>query len=532
MQFRLQAGRTQNGAMEQVLPGISPPPRSPMHPKTILATLALLTAVLFYLTHNRTGLPRVGGKGPIGFILTALRSIMSYEELLNEGWQKFGGKPFILPTMAGQLIVLGPENLDLVRTSDDSVINQPIVVHKLFQLAHTMNSRQMAFPYHATVVRTDLTRAISSFIPEIVEETQLAMAEAFSPKSGEKSVVVPLFKTVLHFSARIVTRAMISTTLCRNEVYLREIIRFAETVVPYSQILRWFPKAFRPPIYFLLSSLFGGSKAPIKTLLPHLKRLLAEREQHIERNPRTICDFLIDHAPSEEIANPELLAMRVLHLNFGSVHSLSAVGTFAIFHLATLSAFELDDIRRELIDALESEGGFSKSSLSKMCKLDSTLRETARFYRLAFAGLPRFLVKPATLADGTVIPAGYNIAFPLKRIHYDATVYPNPEKFEWFRFSNLREEDGSGAKHQFTTVGKDLLLFGLGRHACPGRFFASMELKILLSHLLLHYDVSLADGAKEVPKPTVFSSNTIPSLSARAVITPRLGQAGQKFRAV
>ncbi|KAK7063836.1 Ent-kaurene oxidase [Favolaschia claudopus] len=504
-----------------------------MYPETILATLALITAILFYRTHNQTGLPRVGGKGPIGFILTALRSITSYEELLNEGLQNFGGKPFVLPTMTGQLVVVGPENLELVRTSDDSVINQPIALDELFQVPHTMNSRQMPLPYHTTVVRTDLTRATSSFIPEIVEETQLAMAEAFSPKSGEKSVIVPLFNTMLHFSARIVTRAMIGTTVCRNEDYLRESIRFAKTVVPYGQILRWFSKVFRPPIYFLLSSLFGGSKAPIKTLLPHLKRRLAEREEGIERNPRTICDFLIDHAPSEEIANPELLAMRVLNLNFGSIHSISRVGTFAIFHLATLSAFELDDIRKEIIDALESEGGFTKFSLSKMRKLDSTLREAARFHPPAFTGLPRSLVKPTTLADGTVIPAGHTIAFPLKHIHNnDPTVYPNPEKFEYFRFSKLREEDESNGKHQFTTVGKDLTLFGLGRHACPGRFFASMELKVLLSNLLLHYEVNLADGAKEVPQPTVLSSNMVPNRSARAVITPRPGQAGQKFGAL
>ncbi|KAK7026177.1 Ent-kaurene oxidase [Favolaschia claudopus] len=507
------------GAMEQ----------SPMQPETIFAALTLLAAALFYLTHNGTGLPRVGGTGPIGYILTALRSLISYEELLNEGWQKFGGKPFVLPTMAEQLIVVGPENLDLVRTSDDSVINQPISTHELFQVAHTMNSKHWTLPYHTTVIRTELTRAMSSFIPEVLDETQLAMAEAFSPKSGEKSVTVPLSNTMVHLSARIINRAMMGTTLCRNEDYLREIIRFAETVVPYGQILRWFPKVFRPRIYLLLSSLFGGKQAPIKTMLPHLKRLLAEREQGVERNPKTICDFLIDHAPSEEIANPELLAMRVLSLNFGSIHLLSMVGTFAIFHLATLTS-EVDDIRKEIIDALESEGGYTKSSLSKMRKLVSTLREAARFYPLAFAGLPRFVVEPATLADGTVIPAGYNIAFPLKRIHYDAIVYLNPEKFDCFRFSNLREEDESDAKHQFATVGKDLVLFGLGRHACPGRFFASMELKIVLSHLLLHYEVSLADGAKEVPKPVVLSSNMIPNRSASVVITPRLGQAGQKFR--
>jgi len=32
------------------------------------------------------------------------------------------------------------------------------------------------------------------------------------------------------------------------------------------------------------------------------------------------------------------------------------------------------------------------------------------------------------------------------------------------------------------------MAFGYGEHACPGRFFASNEIKIALIHLLLKYD--------------------------------------------
>jgi len=260
--------------------------------------------------------------------------------------------------------------------------------------------------------------------------------------------------------------------------------------------------------------------------MPHLKSLLAEREQGLESS-KTIADFLINHAPPEEIANPELLAMRILNLNFGSIHTSSIFGTHAIFHIATLSKAEVDSIRHETIEALESEGGYNKASLAKMRKLDSILRETGRFYALGSIGLNRLIIKPTSLVDGTVIPSGYQISIPLKLIHFDPSVYPEPEKFDCFRFSKLRETEESDVKHGFTTIEKDFVLFGLGRHACPGRFFASMELKTMLSHLLLHYDVSLPDGAKEVPKPMSFGGGVMPNVKASVVITPRVGQAGQ-----
>jgi len=46
----------------------------------------------------------------------------------------------------------------------------------------------------------------------------------------------------------------------------------------------------------------------------------------------------------------------------------------------------------------------------------------------------------------------------------------------------------------------DNLNFGHGIHACPGRFFASNEIKTVLVHLLLNYDIKMMDGEKSRPE--------------------------------
>jgi hypothetical protein len=95
-----------------------------MQLETLVAASVALVAFSAYLTHNRTGLPRVGKAGPVGFILTALRSIGSFEDLIKEGLNKYGGKPFVVPTMAGSVIMVsGPENIDLIEASDDSAVS-------------------------------------------------------------------------------------------------------------------------------------------------------------------------------------------------------------------------------------------------------------------------------------------------------------------------------------------------------------------------------------------------------------------------
>jgi cytochrome P450 len=40
-------------------------------------------------------------------------------------------------------------------------------------------------------------------------------------------------------------------------------------------------------------------------------------------------------------------------------------------------------------------------------------------------------------------------------------------------------------------------MFGYGRHACPGRFFAANEIKMMLSRFLLNYEFKNEDGSNE-----------------------------------
>lgn len=81
----------------------------------------------------------------------------------------------------------------------------------------------------------------------------------------------------------------------------------------------------------------------------------------------------------------------------------------------------------------------------------------------------------------------------------DPEVYPNPEKYDLYRFYNLRAQPVKENGYQYVTNSPQHLLFGHGTHACPGRFFASNEMKIALCHLLLKYDWKLCDGETTRP---------------------------------
>lgn len=71
------------------------------------------------------------------------------------------------------------------------------------------------------------------------------------------------------------------------------------------------------------------------------------------------------------------------------------------------------------------------------------------------------------------------------------------------RFYRLRQdakERGSvegAALNQFVSVSQNSLTFGFGRHACPGRFFAANEIKMILANCLLRYEFKNVVGSTQ-----------------------------------
>jgi cytochrome P450 len=97
------------------------------------------------------------------------------------------------------------------------------------------------------------------------------------------------------------------------------------------------------------------------------------------------------------------------------------------------------------------------------------------------------------LSDGTVIPKDSAVMVSNHKM-WDPTIYPNPDEYDGYRFLKLREKPGHETSAQLVSPSPEHLGFGFGKHACPGRFFATNQIKIFLCHVLLKYDFKLTEG--------------------------------------
>jgi cytochrome P450 len=115
------------------------------------------------------------------------------------------------------------------------------------------------------------------------------------------------------------------------------------------------------------------------------------------------------------------------------------------------------------------------------------------------ASFGRRVLKGITLSNGQYIPPGVVIEVPSAAIYTDNTHYPSPSTFDGYRAYKLRSSGKAAdiARNQFVTTNETNLGFGYGRHACPGRFFAANEIKMILARLVLEYDVKMPGDGME-----------------------------------
>ena len=250
-------------------------------------------------------------------------------------------------------------------------------------------------------------------------------------------------------------------------------------------------------------------------------------------------------------------------VSFAAIHTTTMATTQAIFDLVARPEY-IQPLRDEIQQVIDEDGqdtdgeGFlklKKISLTKLKKLDSFLKESQRlsppgvgmfpFPSIHFPLTPavsnaRVTTAPLTLSTGHTLPTNTRIAFASHFVHtspltptfspsYNPPSALPPSQFDGFRFYKLRAMEGKENRHQFVTTSPDSLVFGHGNHACPGRFFASNEIKVVMIELLrswefrLKGDVEGVGGEEKRPKSRESELTITPNMGAEIEFRRRVG---------
>ncbi|CAB4482333.1 cytochrome P450 [Rhizophagus irregularis] len=137
---------------------------------------------------------------------------------------------------------------------------------------------------------------------------------------------------------------------------------------------------------------------------------------------------------------------------------------------------ELYDEQLEVHKKADENGIFPFEALNNMKRLDSFIKESFRLSENVTT-LPHVTSKDYTFSNELQVPKDHSIYLYVDDIYLDESLQgPNPQSFEPFRHLNT---NASASK-----ISKNYVIFGGGKHACPGRQLAVNEIKF--SYIILY----------------------------------------------
>ncbi|KAF7303498.1 Cytochrome P450 [Mycena indigotica] len=520
----------------------------------LVAALILGVAVSLFRAQQREwardkAVPAVGNAAhnPLAYYLDLVRFLGDARGMLAAAYAKNPTGVVRFPTMfRWEYVANGAKHAAEIAAVSDDVLSFHDAVSDQLQIMWTMGPI-LVHPWHINAVRTSMTRNLGRCFPAVRDEIVHSFDDVLGLR-GTEWTTLPFLPAAMQIVSRVSNRMFVGLPLCLPEPRFcaaeHRLHHFRLRARPDPQDVPRVHEAARlspspchstpDELSRIVAPLLSSRKRSLRYALKFLGPILQERidaenacVQDRKDRPNDLISWLLEHCPADQ-RNPANLAMRILAINMAAIHTSSTTLTSALFDL-TVHPEYIAPLREEAERVVNKEG-WTKAALGSMHKIDSFLRESQRLSGTGPVSMGRKVVarEGFSFADGTHIPCGAVVNMAGWSSHTDPAHYENPLEFDAFRFSGMREADADRKSptklfaRQMVSTNPEHIVFGHGRHACPGRFFAATELKAMLAHMLIEYDVeAVVPGEAGRPRDVEFALLRMPSMSGEVRIRRR-----------
>ncbi|KAL1643064.1 hypothetical protein SLS58_005033 [Diplodia intermedia] len=447
------------------------------------------------------------------------RFVQSAVQIMKRGMDECKGKVFQVIGNNGPVIIIPPCFADELRNNE--------------HLSLTAFGERNFFPTYPglevfgqgigedhifhDVVRKNLTQALGGMTASLSEEATKVIGELIPPAKDWTPMQFAHRSPML--AARLSAKVFLGEPICHNQAWLNISIRYTIDAFEAAKKLRTFAPWVRPLVHRFLPELRVAQdhiKQARSIIEPEVAARRAARREAALAGTKTKSTDAIGWFEDVAAGRPFDVVYAQLLLSVVAIHTTSLTITTLLYDL-TANPQYIALLREEIAQVLREDGGWKKTSLYKMKLLDSCMKESQRVHVLGANVMTRRVEQAVTLSDGTRLPKGSHIAMPTFQMYDPANWGPDADKFVGHRFLDMRNQPGQENRWQFVTTSTEHMGFGHGQHACPGRFFASNEIKIAVAHLLLKYDWKF-EG--EQPR-SLTESEYVPDPSAKILYKSR-----------
>ncbi|KAI1175879.1 cytochrome P450 [Nemania sp. FL0916] len=479
-----------------------------------VATLAIAVVVrnvitTYFRQSKAFEVPTVG-EGTEDINALKRRYVHEADSLLREGYEKFKNNIFQVVTPDGLRVFL-PRKFahDL----------KPFKRHEasgMKALADRHIGHYTTIDHESDImlgaIKIDLNRNLGNFVGDVQHEVAHCFETQFPP--CDDWTPIDLHDKLLRVVAQASARIFVGYPMCRNEEWLECSTKFAQDAMIGGEKLKQWHPWLRPIAQFFIpevTRIHNDHRQAFQILLSELEKRSKESESTESTAHCDMIDWMQLRAKKlgdksfngKELANLQMLTATA------AIHTTRLAIIHAIYDLAARPEY-IEPLKREIDEVTkDSNGTFRKQHLTMIRKLDSFMKESQRLNPPSVATFQRKAMIPIELSNGFRIPAGTIVQCMTDMLDEAPAEWGDPYSFDGFRFYKLRSNPEDVNKFQFSGTSYDSMQFGFGNDACPGRFFASNQIKIILAYILANYDIKFEDGIVDRPKNIMFEVNVL-----------------------
>ncbi|KAJ5769057.1 hypothetical protein N7520_003616 [Penicillium odoratum] len=427
--------------------------------------------------------------------------------LLEEGYQKFKNGTFQLIRANGNIVILPLSALEELSQLPPTLASpNGALEHDLVGEYSGVNVISQSRIHH-TIVQRKLTPRLPLLTPALQDELEIAITDTFPASSRnqiEDWTEIKPFHLMGQLVARLSARALVGSEFCRDPVWLDISLSFTQCLFTTVIVLRTFPTWTYSVLSRCLPSYWRGRAylRKAQTVLgPAIQNLLKHHDEgtFTAQPTDSVMAWMIEGAKGID-RDAEMLTRSEVLLSLASVHTILIRLTNTLYDLAAHPTY-IEELCAEIQDQKEKWTTDPMAAYSNLHKLDSVLRESQRLAPGTTLGLKRLLREsyrftsispPITVKKGTIV------ALPVMAIENDPAYIDEPGRYDplrtYRRGMGPRTTSQWSNQHSYTAIDRTVLGFGYGKSACPGRFFASLVLKMVLVKLLTEFDFRLVPG--------------------------------------
>ncbi|KAL0963999.1 hypothetical protein UPYG_G00316290 [Umbra pygmaea] len=355
-----------------------------------------------------------------------------------------------------------------------------------WQRIRSILNPRMLKPRHVSAYSNAINNVVTDFIEKVAW---------LRDSRGDGVMVNDLAGELYKFAFEGICSVLFETRMgCLNEEVPAETQKFIHSVgemFRLSPIIILFPKATWPYLPFwkhfvaVWDHLFKVAEVQVR-----LK--MEEIQENVRLNQSLEGEYLTHLLVSGQMSVTEILGS-ITELLLAGVDTTSNTISWSLYHMALEPEIQ-EKLYQEVISVCPGDKVPTSDDIARMPWLKAVVKETLRLYPVV-PGNARINVENEIVVGDHLFPKNTLFHLCHYAVSYDPTVFPEPHAFlpeRWLRGGQGEEKKN---QHPFGSVP-----FGFGVRACLGRRVAELEMYLLLSRLVKHYEVR-KDPTGAIVKP-------------------------------